>query len=251
MIAVHDSHDGSITIELAAEARANALNDMLVESLIEAIERTLESPPALLVLRGRGRSFCAGFDLHDLNEETESSLIRRFLRIEHLLQLVQGAPCLTLALAHGPVAGAGADLLVACAQRIVAPDTTLRFPGARFGVVLGTGRLLRLVGDRGLSLVLGQQTLDAAAAQRLGLVDAVLAADAWPAHSARLAADAATVPAQTRRALAALRCRHNDEDLGRLAASLLVPGLKDRMAAYWRQVAQARIRPAAAPPGPS
>lgn len=250
MIETSRSPDGSVCLELAAEARANALSAAVVEALIEAVSRALERPPALLVLRGRGRSFCAGFDLQGLEQESDASLAWRFLRIEHLLQLVHGAPCATLALAHGPVAGAGADLFAACTRRIAAPDASFRFPGARFGVVLGTGRLMRLLGDRAQGVVLGQRSLDAGAALALGLADAVVAAEDWPAEVAALADAAGRVPAETRRRLVALRRRHDDEDMGQLAHSVLQPGLKDRMTGYWQE-ARVRGRPPPAAPEPA
>src|SRR3546814_9020846 len=43
--------------------------------------------------------------------------------------------------------GAGADMFVACQRRIVVGEAAFRFPGAAFGLVLGTGRLARLVGS--------------------------------------------------------------------------------------------------------
>src|SRR3546814_15241911 len=71
----------------------------------------------------------------------------RFIRIELLLQARQAAPFLTVAVGHGRHIGAGADMFVACQRRIVVGEAAFRFPGAAFGLVLGTGRLARLVGS--------------------------------------------------------------------------------------------------------
>jgi enoyl-CoA hydratase/carnithine racemase len=236
-----DGH-GSVHLELCVPERANALSAGLVDALVDSLTDVLREPPPLLVLRGRGRSFCAGFDLAGLEGESDASLARRFLRIEHLLQLVNGAPCCTLALAQGPVAGAGADLFAACTRRVAAPDSSFRFPGPRFGVVLGTGRLMRLIGPHAQAALLGQQTFDAEAALRVGLADTLAPTDGWHALAASLAASAAQVPPETARRISSLRRAHDDAEMGQLAHSVLQPGLQRRMSDYWQQV-RARPRP--------
>ena len=73
-------------------------------------------------------------------------------------------PCAT-----GRAWGAGADLFASCDIRACAPDATFRFPGTAFGIVLGTRRLVELVGwDRARPLVTEGATHDAAAATRGG-----------------------------------------------------------------------------------
>src|SRR5210317_1376758 len=87
---------------------ANALNTELTEALIAAVTQAQDI--RLCVIRGQGRHFCAGFDLSDLESLSDGDLLWRFLRIETMLQLVYHAPFATVALAHGQVVGAGADL---------------------------------------------------------------------------------------------------------------------------------------------
>lgn len=237
-----DGGHGSVHLALCAPERANALSAGLVEALIEAVTDVLREPPPLLVFRGRGRSLCAGFDLAGLEGESDATLAWRFVRIEHLLQLVHGAPCCTLALAHGPVAGAGADLFAACTRRVAAPDSSFRFPGPRFGVVLGTGRLMRLIGPHAQAALLGQQTFDAEAALRAGLADTLADVADWDALAATLAAASAQVPPETARRISSLRRAHDDAEMGQLAHSVVQPGLQQRMTEYWQQV-RARARP--------
>ena len=66
--------------------------------------------------------------------------------VQERLQKVAARPQDTVALAHRFAFGAGADLFAACRRRIAAPGTKFAFPGVRFGVALGTGRLARRVG---------------------------------------------------------------------------------------------------------
>ena len=115
------SHAGHVTrLTLNRAAKANALSASLVEALINAVEYAQTDGTRLLIFEGNGSHFCAGFDFSGYDEATEGELVLRFVRIEHLLQCVHHAPFATLALAHGKIFGAGADLVCACSTRIAA-----------------------------------------------------------------------------------------------------------------------------------
>ena len=134
-------------LQLNRPEKGNALSTLLVQALTETLETATRDPELrLLVLSGAGRHFCTGFDLSDLDHETDDSLLARFTRVELMLQAVHGAPFATLALAHGRTLGAGADLFAACSERWIVGDASFAFPGAGFGLVLGTSRLASLVG---------------------------------------------------------------------------------------------------------
>ena len=135
-----------------------------------------------LVFRGRGRHFCTGFDLSGLESETDATLRARFVALEGLLQAVWHAPVRTVAVATGRAWGAGADLFASCDVRACTPDATFRFPGTAFGIVLGTRRLVELIGwDRARPLVTEGATHDAAAALAAGLATDIVEGDmeAW------------------------------------------------------------------------
>ena len=147
---------------------ANALSFELVEALLAAIAVAAGDGTRLVVLDSAGKSFCSGFDLSDLDDLSDGDLIYRLIRIEMLLQTVAHAPFPTLALAHGRVFGAGADLVGACSRRIAAPGTKFRMPGLGFGVVLGTRRLAACVGpDAARDIQYECRTFDADERRRL------------------------------------------------------------------------------------
>lgn len=134
------------TFTLQRAEKLNALNAALVDSLIQGVDDAHAAGARLLVFRGAGKSFCAGFDLGEFERQSEGDLLLRFVRIEQLLQAVANSPAQTLALAHGKVFGAGVDLFAVCKQRIAAPDSVFRMPGLKFGIVLGTRRFGEIVG---------------------------------------------------------------------------------------------------------
>lgn len=228
----HDNHVTRLTLN--RPQKANALSAALVEALLDAVEYAATDGTRLLIVEGNGPHFCAGFDFSDFQAQSEGDLALRFIRIETLLQALYHAPYATLALAHGRVFGAGADLVACCSLRVAAADTTFRMPGLRFGVVLGTRRLAQRIGaDRARDILATSRTFDAAQALANGFLTGIAPQDQWPA----LAGDTqAAAEALTPAAAAALhRCVITDSraaDMAELARSVSTPGLKERIRRY-------------------
>lgn len=226
--------DGVTTLTLARRERGNALGPDLVEALLAAVQDASDdSTVHTLLLRGEGRHFCTGLDLSDLDQCRDGDLLQRLVRIETLLAALWHAPMRTVALAQGRSWGAGADLFAACEVRLARADTSFRFPGAQFGIVLGTRRLAERVGaDAARAITTGGGEWHAAAAQAAGLVQQAVADDGADAALAAACA-APAVDAGTAAALrAATRADHRDADLAALVRAAARPGLVDRIRAY-------------------
>ncbi len=230
------------TLTLNRPATRNALAPSLVEALIAAIHAATQDGTRLLVLRGEGKLFCAGFDLSDLDACSDGDLLWRIIRIEQLLQTVYFAPFDTLALAHGAVVGAGAELLASCTHRVATADARFKFPGAGFGLVLGTRRLAALIGKHSVLALSGDsQGIAAERAHHLGLLTNIAEQDAWSVYQAGLEVQIARTSTTTR--LALLNQSHRDgraqgaaaQDLAALVTSACAPGLKERVMAYVSQ----------------
>jgi enoyl-CoA hydratase len=102
-----------------------------------------------------------------------------------LLAAVWLSPCRTIAQVKGRAWGAAADLVVACDHRQITPNASFRFPGAQFGLVLGTRRLAQRVGrDHARDLVLTGRTVNAEQAMALGLATSM--GTPWPSLDAVL-----------------------------------------------------------------
>jgi enoyl-CoA hydratase/carnithine racemase len=223
-----------LTLTLARPERGNALAPDLVEALLAAVQAAhADAALHTLVLRAEGRHFCTGLDLSDLDSSTDADWLWRLVRIEMLLDALWRSPLATVAIVQGRTWGAGADLFAACETRIAAPDTTLRFPGAQFGIVLGTRRLAERIGP-GLArrLVTGGGELDAAAALAAGLATAT-GDEFEPTAPGVDAPTAAAVRQATRR-------DEPDADLAALVRSAAAPGLKARIQAYRQRLLAAR-----------
>lgn len=235
--------DGRRTLVLSRPDRGNSLSDDLVDLLHSALDEAERNGTRLLVIEGAGRNFCTGFDLAGLEEASDGDLLARFVRIEQLLARVWSAPFATLAIAKGRTFGAGADLFAACSIRLALPDASFSFPGAAFGLVLGTRRLAVRIGrDAGLSAVTSGRVLDAQEGHALGLVTEIVAPEQLDQALAQAMQEATRLDAET---VAALRLAVGDTaavldgDLAALVRSAARPGLGQRIITY-RAMAQAK-----------
>ena len=170
-------------LALNRPARRNALTPALARQLAQQIEQVEEAGEArVIVLSGVGGHFCAGLDLHWL-----SSLGGRpsIADLQHGLSDFQSAviaivrcPIPVLAVVQGSAAGFGFDLALACDMRLAGSSASFTSAFARMGLVPDGGStftLPRLVGvGRALRVLMTNQTLDAATALSIGLVEEVI-----------------------------------------------------------------------------
>lgn len=224
---------GVVQFTLSRPERGNALGPDLVEALLEGLAQAAADGARLIVLRGAGRHFCTGFDLSGMDSLSDGDLLLRVVRIETLLQAVHHAPVPTVAIAQGATTGAGADLLAACQHRWALPDTRFAFPGAGFGLALGTRRLALRVGpDAARDLVGSGRRIGLEEASALGLVTRIAAVetieDDLDALAATLAIDGETVARINSLTVPDSR----EADMANLVASAARPGLKARISAY-------------------
>lgn len=222
------------TLTLSRPDKRNALDAELVESLIEVFDQARVEQIDLLVLRGEGKNFSAGFDFGDVEQLSEGQLLWRFVRVEQMLQRLHALPALTVALVHGKNFGAGVDLMAVCKHRVAAADATFRMPGLKFGLVLGTRRLAQLVGrERARQIQQVAQTLSAPDALAAGLVSELVDTGRWQVVVQQQHEAAITLSPEARRMLYQVLSENTDDaDLADLVRSVVSPGLIERIAKY-------------------
>lgn len=225
---------GLATITLQRGARGNALAAELVERLLETLPRAWnETGVHTVLLRGDGRHFCTGFDLEGLAAQSDGDLLHRFVRIELLLSKLWHAPVRTAAIAAGRTWGAGADIFAACDLRVACAATRFKFPGASFGIVLGSRRLATRVGeDLSRRWLTEGSEISAPQAHSAGLVTDLVEPDErenWIAGRLTAPAIQPDVISALHRAI---RPDLRDADLAALVRSAATPGLRVRIEAY-------------------
>lgn len=223
-----------LTLTLNRPDKMNALSGSLVEALLDQVEQAGRSNVRLLILRGAGRNFSAGFDFSGYEEQSEGDLVLRFIRIEQLLQAVYYAPFDTLALAHGRNFGAGVDLICSCNHRMGDPAATFKMPGLSFGLVLGTRRYAARVGDtRARQVLANGLTFTAEEAVGDGFLTGCSPMAEWSDAVAEISQSAVRLSPSAQAALhRATVVKTQTDDMADLVLSASRPGLMARIQAY-------------------
>ncbi|TMA30532.1 MAG: enoyl-CoA hydratase/isomerase family protein [Deltaproteobacteria bacterium] len=158
----------------------NAIGFATIDELDAALERVLESSPAVLVLRGGGdRAFVSGGDLKELNAvRTFEDAVRMASRMRQVLDRVAAFPVPVVAALNGHALGGGAEVAIAADIRVAADDVKIGFNQVTLGIMPAWGgaeRLAQAIGrSRALLAIATGELYDAPTAQRLGLVDIVV-----------------------------------------------------------------------------
>jgi enoyl-CoA hydratase/carnithine racemase len=164
-------------ISLNRPHRLNAVNDELVEGLLDALSEVEASDCGAVLLTGRGRAFCAGHDLKEPRGD-DDTLVRRLEHLQDITRRIRALPIPVIAAVHGHAVGAGAEFALGCDLVVAAEGTRFRFPevGLGLSVTGGVTKLLPLlVGPvKAKELVLLGEAIDAHEALRLGLVNRVV-----------------------------------------------------------------------------
>jgi enoyl-CoA hydratase len=227
--------DGStLILTLNRPEKMNALSAGLVDALLDRVGNAAAVGVRLLVLRGEGRNFSAGFDFSGFEAQSEGDLVLRFIRIEQLLQALYHAPFETVALAQGKNFGAGVDMICSCSHRVADGAATFRMPGLSFGLVLGTRRFAERVGNTRARHVLQEgRTFDTVAGIASGFLTETRAVADWPEVIARLGTMSTGLSVDAVSGLSATTSTDTRaHDLADLACSAAAPGLKERIRTY-------------------
>ena len=178
----------------------NAMSRTLIRELGEffwALHDDRET--RVLVMRGAGRAFCAGLDLKEQPEEggVTSSVqggLRGQRQVSELVMLMRRAPQPIIAAVHGPACGGGFALALAADVRIAGASARMNAAFIRLGLSacdVGVSYFLpRIVGASVASeLLLTGNFIDAARAERVGLVSRVVPDDELEAAARAMAQD--------------------------------------------------------------
>ena len=170
---IYESDGDIIRLTLNRPQVLNAIDYRAAVELHQAAQAILDDPTArVAVLRGRGRAFCTGIDLKEL--QAGATPPEYFEQWDLALRCLERADKLVLCAMQGYALGGGLQLPLACDIRIATPGCVIGLPAAKEGFIpgLGTYRLPRYIGlGRAKRMALSGETVDGVEAQRIGLVD--------------------------------------------------------------------------------
>jgi methylglutaconyl-CoA hydratase len=176
LVLVETVERGIDLVTLNRPERRNALSINLLDQLCAAIEQ-LASDPAhrVAILCGAGPVFSSGLDLQ---EAADSALVERSAAaVSRALDLLSATPLVMIAAVQGGAFAGGAGLMAACDIVIAAADAKFGFPEVRRGLLpaLISNVLLHRVREGDLrELLLAGESIDAARAREVGLVQRVV-----------------------------------------------------------------------------
>ena len=161
----------------------NAFNAPLIAELT-ALLRALDADPAVraVVLAGAGSTFCAGADLHWMQQMASFSPRQNRAdagALAAMLAALEGLSKPTVARVHGAAFGGGAGLVACCDIALGTPDATFAFSEARLGLIPAaiSPYVVAAIGARAARrYFLTGERFAAADAYRLGLLHEVVPA---------------------------------------------------------------------------
>jgi enoyl-CoA hydratase/carnithine racemase len=216
--------DGVATVTLN---RPEKLNPLTFESYADLRDLVLQLPyrddTKVLVIRGEGKAFCAGGDVHEIIGELikmrPGELIAFTKMTGDLIRAMREVPVPIVAGIQGIAAGAGAVIALASDFRVVTRSARFAFLFTKVGLSggdMGAAYLLpRVVGaGRATQLLMLGDTIGAETADRYGLVSELVPDDGLDAAVARLAERLASGPTLAYAQTKALITRELDMPLG-------------------------------------
>ncbi|HTD89846.1 MAG TPA: enoyl-CoA hydratase-related protein [Burkholderiales bacterium] len=197
--------DGVAVLELNRPERLNAFNRQMIGEWREALAQIADDRRVrAVVLTGAGRAFCAG---GDADEMTEMQTAHNVERKEYLWRSIQKIPLAmerleqpVIAAINGTARGAGLDMALMCDIRLCGTSSTFAESYINMGVLSGDGGtwfLPRVIGvSRALELLWTGRVVDAAEAERIGMVNRVVADADVRSEALALARQIAAQPPQ-------------------------------------------------------
>jgi enoyl-CoA hydratase len=180
---------GITLLTLDRPERLNAMSRQLVTDLHDALATAADDRDCrVVILTGAGRGFCAGLDLKETGDIAgevadggggRPAALRAQQQIATLVTRLRGLPKPVIAAVNGAATGGGLALALACDVRVAAESAQFNVAFIRVGLSgfdIGVSYLLsRLVGaSRAFELMLTGRMIDAAEADRIGLVSKVV-----------------------------------------------------------------------------
>ena len=195
--------DGGIaTLTLNRPDKLNAFTQAMIDRWVWALGEAQRDPAVnVIVVTGTGRAFCAGGDVGRMGEgrptplEHKARLWENIHRVPKTLETVDKP---VIAMVNGLAVGAGMGMALMCDLRVASDTARFSTGYVNVGLVPGDGDaffLPRLVGSaRALELLWTGDFVEAAEAERLGIVNRVVAADRLAEETYALARRVAAGP---------------------------------------------------------
>ncbi len=171
---------GILTATLNREDKRNAIDTAMIEALLAVIERAdLDAAVRVVAIRGAGRDFCAGMDLHELLASADQSLDQNRTAALHFAEIfvrMRRLPKPVVAVVQGRALAGGCGLATACDLILASESAQFGYPEVQRGFVpaIVMTMLRRAVGEKvAFDLATTGRLLDGTEAAAAGLASRV------------------------------------------------------------------------------
>jgi len=176
-----ETTDGVMLIRLNRPEALNALNSHVLAELIQTLDAAeADDDVRCLVITGSDRAFAAGADIKEMSSKTYAEMFKQNFFGAAADRMAAFRKPIIAAVA-GYALGGGCELAMLCDFIIAAETAKFGQPEITLGVAPGIGgtqRLTRFVGkSKAMDMILTGRMMDAAEAERAGLVSRVVPAD--------------------------------------------------------------------------
>ncbi|MBO9515428.1 MAG: enoyl-CoA hydratase [Variovorax sp.] len=178
-------------VTLNRPRQMNALNDALMDALGAAL-RAFDADEGIgaIVITGNAKAFAAGADIAAMADWSYMDVVRSEF-ITRNWETIRSVRKPVIAAVAGFAMGGGCELALACDIIVAAESARFGLPEVKLAMLPGAGgtqRLPRAIGKaKAMEMCLAARTLDAAEADRHGLVSRVVPDEALLAESLALA----------------------------------------------------------------
>ena len=172
--------EGILTITLNRPDQRNALDAAMIDALIALLDRAdIDATVRVVAVRGAGKDFCAGMDLHELLASADKPVAdnrRSALRFGEIFLKMRQIPKPVVAIVHGRAVAGGCGLATACDLVLATQSARFSYPEVHRGFVpaLVMTLLRKTVGEKvAFDLAATGRVLTATEAATHGLVSRV------------------------------------------------------------------------------
>jgi methylglutaconyl-CoA hydratase len=131
--------EGVATISLNRPDIRNAFNEVMISEITSAFrEIEKEEGIRVIILKGEGKSFCAGADLNWMRDVAAYSFEKNYeesLRLSQCFYTIYTSPKPTIAVVHGAAIGGANGLLAACDIALCEENTVFSLSEVKIGIV--------------------------------------------------------------------------------------------------------------------
>jgi enoyl-CoA hydratase/carnithine racemase len=168
---------GDVAVITMDNPPVNGLGYDTRRGIVDGLDRALaDAKVKAIVVTGAGKAFSGGADIREFGSPkaiAEPNLLS-------VIAALEASPKPIVAAVHSVAMGGGLELALGCHYRVAASGAQIALPEVKIGLIPGAGgtqRLPRAVGKaKAMDLVLTARMMDAAEAERAGLVSRVVPA---------------------------------------------------------------------------